>query len=69
MIVIGGKNSSNTKELYNAVKQLKPAYHIENEFDLNELIKQQHLNKNQTIGITAGASTMPEDIEKIKMTP
>ena len=66
MIVIGGKNSSNTKELYNAMNKIKPSYHIENEEDLYELINQNKLSSNQTIGLTAGASTMPEDIEKIK---
>ena len=66
MIVIGGKNSSNTKELFNAMKEIKPTLHIEDEKDLEDLINQKLISHNQIIGITAGASTMPEDIEKIK---
>lgn len=66
MIVIGGKHSSNTKELYNAMNEITTSYHIENEQDLKELVSLEKINKNQTIGITAGASTMPEDIEHIK---
>ena len=66
MIVIGGKNSSNTKELYNAMKDIKPSYHIENQTDLLELINLGLISHNQTIGLTAGASTMLEDIENIK---
>ena len=62
MIVIGGKNSSNTKELYNALKEIKPAFHIEDEIELAKIISSGTIKSNQTIGLTAGASTMPEDI-------
>ena len=54
MIVIGGKNSSNTKQLFNICKNLcSDSYHIENE---KELQKEWFKNK-QNCGITAGAST------------
>ncbi len=54
MIIIGGKNSSNTKELYNISKtNCLSSYHIENE---KELDKKWFLNKN-LCGISAGAST------------
>lgn len=66
MIVIGGKNSSNTKELYNSLKELKPSYHIEDGTDLLNLIHEGKLNNLKVIGLTAGASTMQEDIENIK---
>ncbi|MPQ44450.1 4-hydroxy-3-methylbut-2-enyl diphosphate reductase [Clostridium tarantellae] len=68
IIVIGGKNSSNTTKLYEICKKnCNEAYHIENSKELtNELLK----NKDITIGITAGASTpewvIKEVIEKIK---
>lgn len=56
MIVIGGKNSSNTTKLYEiAQKNCNYTIHIENSSELSESIIN---NKEiQTIGITAGAST------------
>ncbi|MCZ6103227.1 4-hydroxy-3-methylbut-2-enyl diphosphate reductase [Campylobacter ureolyticus] len=54
MIIIGGKNSSNTKQLYLISKQIcLDSYHIENE---NELKKEWFKGKN-LCGISAGAST------------
>jgi len=54
MIVIGGKNSSNTKQLFSICKNLcKDSYHIENE---SELDKSWFENKKHC-GISAGAST------------
>ena len=65
MFVIGGKNSSNTKELFLNVSNYTKAYKIEDpdevfEMDINEL------KSAKKIGITAGASTMQEDILKLK---
>ncbi|MSN96081.1 4-hydroxy-3-methylbut-2-enyl diphosphate reductase [Campylobacter sp. FMV-PI01] len=67
MIIVGGKNSSNTKQLHIISKILcKDSYHIENE---NELKKEWFLDKN-LCGISAGASTpdwiIKKIIEKIK---
>ena len=67
MIVIGGKNSSNTKQLYLISKQFCPdSYLIENE---NELQKECFNNKN-FCGVSAGASTpewlIQNIIKKIK---
>lgn len=56
MIVVGGKNSSNTTKLYQiAKKNCENTIHIENASELTE----EYINKikNKTIGITAGAST------------
>jgi len=69
MIVIGGKNSSNTKQLYSICKNYCPdSYLIENE---RELQAEWFQNKN-LCGISAGASTpdwvvqnVIDDIEKI----
>lgn len=62
MIVIGGKNSSNTKKLYEiAKKYCNSVWFIENETELEfEKIKQ-----DDKIGIMAGASTPKESIEKV----
>ena len=54
MIVIGGKNSSNTKQLFNICKNLcSDSYHIENEKELQK----EWFKDKQNCGITAGAST------------
>jgi len=62
MIVIGGKNSSNTKQLKAIVNEYcKDSFLIENE---TELKNEWFINKN-LCGITAGASTPNWIIEKI----
>jgi 4-hydroxy-3-methylbut-2-enyl diphosphate reductase len=62
MIIIGGKNSSNTKELYNISKLSCPdSYHIENEVEL----KKEWFEGKELCGISAGASTPDWIIEKI----
>ena len=68
MIVVGGKNSSNTKELYNNIKQIKPTIFID---DINACKKEFEtkgisINNATKIGITAGASTMKEELEQLK---
>lgn len=58
LIVVGGKNSSNTKKLYEISKNINPnTYLIQDE---NDLVKEWFIGKEK-IGITAGAST-PEEI-------
>lgn len=62
MIIIGGKNSSNTKKLYEIAKEhCKDTICIEtaNEIDDN------FVNENDKIGIMAGASTPQESIDKV----
>ena len=54
VVVVGGKNSGNTKRLAEIVSQQNiPSYHIETEEELPELEFQDY----QRVGITAGAST------------
>jgi len=62
MIVIGGKNSSNTKQLFSIAKEsCSESFLIENEKEL-----QQEWFKNKKLcGITAGASTPDWIIEKV----
>ncbi len=67
MIVIGGKNSSNTQKLAQICKKYcKDTYHIQTFKDLPK--KLNHLNKK--VGITAGASTPAWIIKEVinKMT-
>lgn len=66
MIVIGGRNSSNSKELYKSLLKVKQTLFIEKPKDIIYFIRSNILDKNQKIGITAGASTMKEDILKLK---
>ena len=69
MIVVGGKNSSNTTKLYQiSKKNCKNTIHIENASELPEDIFKN--NNFKSIGVTAGASTpdwiIREVIEKCK---
>ncbi len=61
MIVIGGKNSSNTKQLFSICNENTPSYHIEDE---QELENSWFLNKT-ICGVTAGASTPDWIIQKV----
>ena len=62
MIVIGGKNSSNTKELAKeAEKYCKEVYLIVTKDELNK----DMFNKNDIVGITAGASTPDTSINDV----
>jgi 4-hydroxy-3-methylbut-2-en-1-yl diphosphate reductase len=67
MIVIGGKNSSNTKQLHSIAKEYCPeSYHIESQEDLQP----EWFSGKQFCGISAGASTpdwiINQVIEKIR---
>lgn len=62
MIVIGGKNSSNTRELaVEAGKCCNTVYLIQTKNDLNT----DMFNKDDIVGITAGASTPDESITDV----
>ncbi|MGB9843129.1 MAG: 4-hydroxy-3-methylbut-2-enyl diphosphate reductase [Caldisericia bacterium] len=62
LIVVGGKNSSNTKRLYEIGSKLVKTYKIENE---NE-IKKEWFNKVKVVGIISGTSTPIKIIQKVK---
>ena len=66
MIIMGGKNSSNTKELFNNVSKIKKSFFIEKPEDVINLIKKQEIKNGHKIGLSAGASTLKEDILKLK---
>ena len=62
MIIIGGRNSSNTKKLYDIAKQnCKMVIFIENEKEINL----DAIGRKDKIGIMAGASTPEESIKKV----
>lgn len=62
MIIIGGKNSSNTNKLFEiSKKNCNNAYHIETPEELNY----EEIEKYNKIGIMAGASTPKESIEQL----
>ena len=62
MIIIGGKNSSNTKKLYEiATRNCKNSICIETAKELNK----ENLEKYKKIGIMAGASTPQESIDNV----
>ncbi|MCX7857827.1 MAG: 4-hydroxy-3-methylbut-2-enyl diphosphate reductase [Deltaproteobacteria bacterium] len=62
MIVVGGKESSNTKKLYKAIKEVRArSYHIEHECELNpSWFKGIHV-----VGLTGGTSTPDFLIDRI----
>ncbi len=62
MIIIGGRNSSNTRKLYDISKKYCPeTYFVENIGDL----PLQQIQKYNKIGIAAGASTPERIIEEV----
>jgi 4-hydroxy-3-methylbut-2-enyl diphosphate reductase len=61
MMVIGGKNSSNTKRLQETCAEQVPSYHIETEQD----IKPEWLRGRKKVGVTAGASTPDFVIQQV----
>ncbi|MFW5991155.1 MAG: 4-hydroxy-3-methylbut-2-enyl diphosphate reductase, partial [Candidatus Nanoarchaeia archaeon] len=62
MIVIGGKNSSNTKKLYELCSNFVEAKWIADESELQG----EWFSDVNKVGITAGASTPKEVIDKVK---
>lgn len=61
MIIIGGKNSSNTNKLYEISKKFTETFIVENKKEINF----QQMKKYKKIGIMAGASTPKKSIEEI----
>jgi len=62
MIVIGGKNSSNTKQLHSIAKEYCPqSYHIESQNDLDPM----WFSGKEFCGISAGASTPDWIIDQV----
>ncbi len=64
MFVIGGKESSNTKELYNLCNEVTKTYYFSNIKDFFNFIKKEKYTLNTKIGFTGGASTPKEQIKE-----
>lgn len=61
LFIIGGKNSSNTRQLYEISRRILPNTHlIENASQITARL----LRGARKIGLSGGASTPPEDIEE-----
>jgi len=60
-IVIGGKNSSNTKQLKGIGEKITRTFHIEEAVEIQE----EWFDRVNTVGITAGASTPDYLIEEV----
>ncbi len=64
MIIIGGKNSSNTKKLYEiSAKECEKVVLVENVKELEEA--KEKIGKEGKVGVMAGASTPKESIEEV----
>ncbi|MBO5884959.1 MAG: 4-hydroxy-3-methylbut-2-enyl diphosphate reductase [Clostridia bacterium] len=68
MIVVGGANSSNTKELYNNIKTLTKTVFVEDIKDWKLTLKRENIQlfDDIKIGLTAGASTQKDELETLK---
>lgn len=64
MFVIGGKESSNTKELYNLCNEVTKTYYFSDIKDFFNFIKKEKYTLNTKIGFTGGASTPKEQIRE-----
>lgn len=63
VIVVGSKKSANTTHLAEILKDITQTIHIENDTELDNY--KELIEKSEKIGITAGASTPQNIIEKV----
>uniref|UniRef100_A0A7C3MJ50 4-hydroxy-3-methylbut-2-enyl diphosphate reductase n=1 Tax=Dictyoglomus thermophilum TaxID=14 RepID=A0A7C3MJ50_DICTH len=61
VLVLGGRNSANTRRLYNILVKSVPTYHIEN----LEEIDMEWFDNKQKIGIITGTSTPDAFVEEV----
>ncbi len=60
-LIIGGKNSSNTRKLYTIASDNGPAYHLSRAVELNP----EEILKYSLVALTAGASTADSTIQEV----
>ena len=65
MIIIGGKNSSNTKELFNECNKVCKSFFFSNIDEFYDFIHTFKFKETDKIGFTGGASTSKEQIFEI----
>ena len=61
MVVVGGKDSSNTRRLVEVCAERCPTYHVETAGELCP----EWFQGVETVGVTAGASTRDQDIDEV----
>ncbi len=59
MVVVGGRDSSNTQRLVEVCSSLRPTYHVESADEL----QRSWFEGVSCVGVTAGASTRDDDID------
>ena len=64
MFVIGGKESSNTKELFNLCNEVTKTYYFSDIKEFFNFIKKEKYTLNTKIGFTGGASTPKDQIKE-----
>ncbi|HSP36023.1 MAG TPA: 4-hydroxy-3-methylbut-2-enyl diphosphate reductase [Thermoanaerobaculia bacterium] len=62
IVIVGGKQSANTKHLWEICRETKPAYLVQGAAD----IEPQWFETAQVVGLTAGASTPDYVIEEVE---
>ncbi len=67
VVVVGGRNSSNTEKLVQIARRHNSrTIHIEGSADLSDPELKRYVGECDTVGITAGASTPPEEVERVR---
>ncbi len=67
VVVIGGRNSSNTNKLVDIAREQNPrTYHFETAGELDDPLFLAEVGGFASVGITGGASTPPEEIDKAR---
>ncbi len=67
LVVIGGRNSSNTMKLVKIARERNAnTVHIESSGELEQVAQRIFSSPVNSLGITAGASTPPEEIDRVK---
>lgn len=67
VLVIGDKGSSNTRKLFEVAREQNPhTFLIEGRADLDDADFLKRVGRFRSVGITAGASTPPAEVDRVK---